>query len=458
MSPRVRWYEWVVLAAASVPIVGFGVREWFKWDEVFGFITGGVCVWLVVRQHILNFPFGLANNVCLFVVFLNSKLYADMGLQVVFFVLGVYGWWVWVTRKPDAQPLKPTHATLAEWISVGVVVTAGTFGLWAILIRVQGEAPFWDALIATLSIAAQYLLSHKRIENWYLWIVADLISIPLYIVKGIPLTAALYTVFLGMCVVGLVQWWKAKRTPHPFDEFRRAVDAVHPTAAVVLGSGLSEVANDFTPTATVAYADIPGLVPPTVAGHRGQMAVGHWAGVPTVVCYGRVHFYEGHPWERVTTLVRLLAEFGVRKLILTNAAGGIRDDLNPGDLMAIRGHIKLLDSNGWRVLAEGAEPTTYPLLAPDLPVGVYAALTGPCYETPAEIRALRQIGADAVGMSTAVEAEAAVELGMTVAGVSCITNKAAGLAEGTLSHHEVEQTARTAVVRLSRVLVGLIQS
>lgn len=239
----------------------------------------------------------------------------------------------------------------------------------------------------------------------------------------------------------------------PFDQFRQAVREVAPTAAVVLGSGLGEVARDLQVVAAVSYANVPGLVPPSVLGHKGQMAVGAWDGTPTVVCYGRVHFYEGHDWDRVTRLVRLLAEFGVTRLVLTNAAGGIRDDLNPGDLMAIRGHLKLLDASSWKCLNP---ESPYLLLHPTLPSGIYAALTGPCYETPAEIRALRAIGADAVGMSTAMEAEVAAGLGMQVAGISCITNKAAGLTAGTLSHREVEDTARTAVAKLAAAVRQLL--
>jgi purine-nucleoside phosphorylase len=250
-----------------------------------------------------------------------------------------------------------------------------------------------------------------------------------------------------------------------FDHFTAAVQSVAPRAAVVLGSGLADVAKAFHPTAAVGYADVPGLVPPTVAGHRGQMSVGHWDGVPTVVCYGRVHFYEGHPWERVTRLVHLLAEFGVKRLLLTNAAGGIRDDLTPGALMAIRGHLKLLDAGAWRSIASlspggrgvGGENISSPYTPiPNLSSGIYAALTGPCYETPAEIRALRAMGADAVGMSTAVEAEAAAALGLAVSAVSCITNKAAGLAAGTLSHHEVEQTAKAAGERLAAAVADWV--
>lgn len=246
---------------------------------------------------------------------------------------------------------------------------------------------------------------------------------------------------------------------------RSAAEALNPRAAVVLGSGLGGVTAGFTPAASVGYADVPGLVGPTVAGHRGTLAVGEWAGVPAVVCSGRVHFYEGHPWGRVTRLVEVAAEFGVKVLLLTNAAGGIRDDLNPGELMLIGGHLKLLDRDAWRRLGERpgltppSEPPYSPRLAtllrrldPALPAGVYAALTGPCYETPAEIRALRAAGADAVGMSTAIEAEAAARLGLEVAAISTITNKAAGLGHGPLSHKEVEETAKLAVARLGRLI------
>lgn len=246
-----------------------------------------------------------------------------------------------------------------------------------------------------------------------------------------------------------------------FGAVRAAADALKPRAAVVLGSGLGGVTAGFTPTASVGYADVPGLVGPTIAGHRGTLAVGVWGGTPAVVCSGRVHYYEGHPWARVTRLVEIAAEFGAKVLLLTNAAGGIRADLNPGDLMLIDGHLKLLDRDAWKLLGErrGLTPTTDPpysprLLAllrqldPTLPSGVYAALTGPCYETPAEIRALAAAGADAVGMSTAMEAEAAVRLGLEVAAISTITNKAAGLGDGPLSHKEVEETARLAVARL----------
>jgi purine-nucleoside phosphorylase len=249
-----------------------------------------------------------------------------------------------------------------------------------------------------------------------------------------------------------------------FDQFRAAADALRPRAAVVLGSGLAGVAEAFATNAVVNYADVPELVPPSVAGHRGQLAVGTWSGVPALVCFGRVHFYEGHSWNRVTRLVRLVAELGVKTLILTNAAGGIHPALGPGSVMAIRRHIKLLDRDAWRQLSDMSEGVIYSprLLAlvqqldPAPIIGTYAALTGPCYETPAEIRVLAALGANAVGMSTAREAEAAVALRLEVAGISCVTNKAAGLSDGPLNHAEVEANARLAVGRLGTVIGRLL--
>lgn len=230
-----------------------------------------------------------------------------------------------------------------------------------------------------------------------------------------------------------------------------------PRTAVVLGSGLGGATAGFTPAETVDYADIAGLVPPTIAGHRGKLAVGHWHGVPVLVCFGRVHFYEGHPWDRVTRLVSLAAELGVRRLLLTNAAGGIHPSLRPGSLMAIRAHLKLLDPEAWTDLEwrKLYTPRLVELLGqlePGLLAGTYAALTGPSYETPAEIRALAAIGADAVGMSTAIEAETAMALGMEVAGLSSITNKAAGLSGGPLSHKEVEECAREMAAHVGELI------
>ena len=248
--------------------------------------------------------------------------------------------------------------------------------------------------------------------------------------------------------------------------FVTAAKALGPRAAVVLGSGLGGVAADFREHASVPFADIPGLVPPTVAGHTGRLAVGEWGGTPALVFFGRLHFYEGHPWNIVTGPVRVAADLGVKTLILTNAAGGIHPSLGPGSLMAVRGHIKLLGPEAWKN-AGPATPYSPRLIqliqdreaaaGRELLAGVYAALTGPCYETPAEIRALRAMGADAVGMSTAKEAEAAAELGLEVAAVSNVTNRAAGLSAAPLAHAEVLANAQLAVGRLGEMIGHLIR-
>jgi purine-nucleoside phosphorylase len=226
-----------------------------------------------------------------------------------------------------------------------------------------------------------------------------------------------------------------------FEALRDEAKRRPPGTAVVLGSGLGAVVDRVRPAVAVPFAAIPGFAAPTVHGHGGRAVLGDWAGERVLVFQGRMHFYEGHTWDRATAPVRLAAELGARLLLLTNAAGGIRDDLKPGDLMAIRSHLKLLDAEAWKRPEPRAIYSRRWIERMGLPEGVYAALTGPCYETPAEIRALRAMGADAVGMSTAMEAEVGVALGLEVAAVSCITNPAAGLSAGVLDHSEVQRIA-----------------
>lgn len=254
-----------------------------------------------------------------------------------------------------------------------------------------------------------------------------------------------------------------------FAEFRAAAAVFRPSAAVILGSGLAGATTAYTPVTTVSFADVPGLAPAGVHGHAGKVSVGHWAGMPVLVFHGRLHFYEGHSWNVVTGTVRFAADLGVKRIVLTNAAGGIHPELNPGDLMLIRGHFVLFPSpfggEGLGVRGEPAITSPYStrlndhLIAAEgnagrtLRSGVYAALTGPCYETPAEIRALKAMGADAVGMSTAMEAETAHSLGLEVVGISCITNKAAGLTAGVLSHEEVQVTGAAAAERVGQLIV-----
>ena len=249
-----------------------------------------------------------------------------------------------------------------------------------------------------------------------------------------------------------------------FADFETATRSEPVRAAVVLGSGLGAVADGFDVLASVAFVDIPGLVPPTAAGHRGRLDLCRHGATRFLVSHGRVHFYEGHAVERVTRLVALFAEFGVGTLLLTNAAGGLHPSLNPGDVMVIDRHWKLLGPRDWKDLAE---PTRIYSAAglqclrqiPSAPLfGGYAALTGPCYETPAEIRTLAACGADAVGMSTAVEAEAGAALGMEVLAFSCITNKAAGLSADALSHREVEANAKLGVRGIRALVAAALEA
>lgn len=215
MPPRIPRYEWAIAAMVTAFLLVAAGLEWLTWIEVFGFLTGGVCVWLVVRQHIWNWPIGLVNNVVFFVLFFEKRLYADMSLQVVFFALGVYGWWNWVRRGPDKSPLRATYAGRWEMIAVLAFVAAATFGLREILLWANGAAPVWDAVTTALSLGAQYLLTRKRIENWYLWIVADVIYVPLYVSRELPLTAVLYFGFLILCILGLFAWRKSMREAKP---------------------------------------------------------------------------------------------------------------------------------------------------------------------------------------------------------------------------------------------------
>jgi purine-nucleoside phosphorylase len=254
-----------------------------------------------------------------------------------------------------------------------------------------------------------------------------------------------------------------------FDAFARTAAAAAPRTAVVLGSGLAGAAAAFVERSAVGFGSVPGLVPPTVGGHGGRLAVGEWSGAPALVFFGRLHFYEGHPRNVVTGTVRTAAELGAERIVLTNAAGGIHPELAPGGLMAIRGHIKLQDAAAWRALANDpapARPYASRLIdtlrsheaaaGREVLAGVYAALTGPNYETPAEIRALAACGADAVGMSTAAEAEDAARRGLEVTAISCITNRAAGLGDTPPSHAEVLENALRAVARLGELLGVLV--
>jgi purine-nucleoside phosphorylase len=234
---------------------------------------------------------------------------------------------------------------------------------------------------------------------------------------------------------------------------------LRPTLALVLGSGFHHVLTELQVEARLAYGKIPSFPLTGVAGHSGELLVGKLGGTPIVVLSGRAHFYEGHPMEVVTFAMRALAAYGVRDVVLTNAAGGINPRFKAGDFMVLTDHINLMGQNPLRGgpipgLPRFVDLTqTYdeklsrllhragPASGLKLRSGVYLAVSGPSYETPAEIRAFATLGADAVGMSTVPEAIVARQCGLRVAAVSCITNLAAGRSKNPLSHAEVLETA-----------------
>ncbi len=242
---------------------------------------------------------------------------------------------------------------------------------------------------------------------------------------------------------------------------------IKPKVGIVLGSGLGSALDAMKIAVAIPYADIPGFLPSTVAGHAGRLLVGTLAGVEVVVMQGRIHLYEGHPARDVVLPTRVLIALGANKLVITNAAGGANPALLPGDLMLIKDHLNLTGTSpllgpneaalgprfpdmteaydrGFRALAEAKAAAR----GWSLREGVYAGLLGPSYETPAEIRMLHGMGADAVGMSTVLEVIAARHRGARVLGISCISNKGAGLSAHPLSHDEVETTAKSIQARL----------
>jgi nicotinamide mononucleotide transporter len=176
------------------------------WTEALGFVTGAVCVGLIVRENAWNWPIGLANNAFFFVLFLRSRLYGDMMVQVVYFVLGIYGWWHWLFGGVQRSQLPISRLSRAEWIVIVAAIPALTAAVRPILIAVNGASPLMDALTTVLSLIAQYLMTLKRIEHWWLWILADALYVPLYVSRQLPLTAVLYFGFLLLCIAGLRRW------------------------------------------------------------------------------------------------------------------------------------------------------------------------------------------------------------------------------------------------------------
>lgn len=258
--------------------------------------------------------------------------------------------------------------------------------------------------------------------------------------------------------------------------FVRARRATTPVVGLILGSGLGGYADTLADKLSIPYADIPEMPQSAVVGHAGNLVLGRVGDVEVACLQGRVHTYEGHAMDKVVFGARVLSQLGAKAVLITNAAGGIRDGMTPGDLMLLSDHLNLMGrnpligpnvdawgprfpdmteaySNDLRKLAHEAAAAT----GVQLSEGVYAALLGPTYETPAEIRMLRTLGADAVGMSTAPEVIALRHQRVLVGAMSCITNLAAGISAGELDHAEVEETAKKSRERFVALLTGWIE-
>ncbi len=258
-------------------------------------------------------------------------------------------------------------------------------------------------------------------------------------------------------------------------EFVEKRTSLRPKTAIVLGSGLGAFAEQLEELKAIPFAEIPHFPRSTVPGHSGKMVIGDIGGVPVAVMQGRVHAYEGYSSDEVTFPVRVLGRMGVKTLVLTNAAGGINPEFHRGQLVLIADHINLSGRNpvagpnddrfGPRFfdmseayskrllgLAHQAARST----GLDLAEGVYLCVLGPSFETPAEIRAFRALGADLVGMSTVQETIAARHMGIEVLGISCVTNMAAGIQKEPLSHEEVMATGHAVEERLAELMTRLV--
>jgi purine-nucleoside phosphorylase len=248
-------------------------------------------------------------------------------------------------------------------------------------------------------------------------------------------------------------------TPQAAAARLKKISPLRSKLAIVLGSGFHHALAELCVDKKISCAHIPGFPKPTVSGHAGELFFGHLGQTPVLVLSGRAHFYEGHEMERVTFAARTLAAFGITDLLLTNAAGGINEKFRAGDFMVLTDHINFMGTNPLRGTLQKGLPRFVDLTETydkklrellfragkisklKLQRGVYLAVSGPSYETPAEIRAFAKLGADAVGMSTVPEAIAARQCGLNVAAISCVTNLAAGISKKNLSHTEVLETA-----------------
>jgi len=258
-------------------------------------------------------------------------------------------------------------------------------------------------------------------------------------------------------------------------EFLSKRGGIIPRIAIVLGSGLGAVAERIENPITIPYAEIPHFPRSTVEGHSGKLITGGLSGIPVVVMQGRVHGYEGYTPDEVTFPIRVLGRLGIETVIVTNAAGGIRANFEQGQLVLISDHINFTGSNpligandarlgarffdmteAYSSRLRGLANSTAERAGFTMPEGVYICVTGPSYETPAEIRAFRTMGADLVGMSTVHEVIVARHMGMEVLGISCVTNMAAGILKQQIDHAEVMETGVRVQERLGNLLATLV--
>ncbi len=207
-----RFDLWIGIILGTVVIIA-SWQQWlpFPMTEALGFVTGAACVYLVVQQSTWNFPLGLANNLFFLVLFGQARLFGDAGLQIVYIALGVHGWYQWLHGGEHRTALRIKRVSVQLSLVLAGLIPVATWGLVLVLRQVSGAAPVLDAFTTVLSLAAQYLLNRKMLENWFVWIVADVLYIYLYIARGLQLTAVLYGVFLCLCIAGYVSWRRTLR-------------------------------------------------------------------------------------------------------------------------------------------------------------------------------------------------------------------------------------------------------
>lgn len=267
-----------------------------------------------------------------------------------------------------------------------------------------------------------------------------------------------------------------------YEKLQRCMETIRsktdfkPEIALVLGSGLGEYAKNMDIKEEILYSDIEGFPQSTVVGHEGKFLFGYVEGVPMVIMKGRVHYYEGYSMSDVVLPIRIMGMLGAKTILLTNAAGGINLDFKPGNLMLLTDHISAfvpspligsnLDELGQRFpdMSKVYDPKLSEIVRTvareqqvSLREGVYLQFSGPNYETPAEIRMFRSVGADAVGMSTVCEAIAARHMGLSICGISCITNMASGILDQPLDHKEVQEVANQVKDTFEHLVTGIIK-